>query len=321
MAIILKKILSLYLSLSLIFLFSTTAFASSDEGNILYHGLIGALTVLFFGVLNALWKLFAWIMKKPNEKAREAEKALLERKNVNKETIDDDILTKEILYFENPDEFVMYINLHQDSNIVWESSDKYIELFQKGYHFFEQKQITKAIDIYKECLDLNPIGISARFELVECYIANKQLSLAKKSLYEMTDFLYEDAMKAKFYRRLGYIATEKNSYKEAYACYIYSLKYENNPSVMQELIYIDSRIGDSIENIDIEKTLAENNIPLLKLQEYVEASEEKPENALTQSQTKNYKNNFCRICGEKLNDGSRFCHECGAKVLEIGEQL
>ena len=45
---------------------------------------------------------------------------------------------------------------------------------------------------------LNPIGISARFELVECYFMSKQLSFARKSLYEMKDFLHDDRLQLSF---------------------------------------------------------------------------------------------------------------------------
>ena len=73
---------------------------------------------------------------------------------------------------------------------MWVSSDKYIELYKKGYQLFECRQFAKAIDVYKECLKLNPIGISARFELVECYLMSKQFALARRSLYDMKDFLH-----------------------------------------------------------------------------------------------------------------------------------
>lgn len=121
----------------------------------------------------------------------------------------------------------------------------------------------RAIDVYKECLKLNPVGLSARFELVECYIVTKQLSFARKSLYDMKDYLMEDALKAKFYRRIGYIAIEEGSYKEAYACYKYSLKYENHPSVSQEMQYIESKAGGLIRRVSAESTLTAHNVPLI----------------------------------------------------------
>ena len=165
-------------------------------------------------------------------------------------------------YFENPMELAIYGKLHGKGSFVsWISSDKYLELYKKGYQLFECGQYAKAIDVYKECLKLNPIGISARFELVECYIVTKQLAFARKSLYDMKDYLMEDSHKAKFYRRIGYIAIEEGSYKEAYACYQYSLNYENHPSVSQEMQYIASKAGSSVKKVSAESTLDAYNIP------------------------------------------------------------
>lgn len=171
---------------------------------------------------------------------------------------------EEQLYFENAIEFAMYVKLYnKKNNVVWVSSDKYIELYKKGYQLFECRQFAKAIDVYKECLKLNPIGISARFELVECYLMSKQFALARRSLYDMKDFLHNDSLKAKFYRRVGFVAIEEGSFQEAYACYQYSLKYENHPSVSQEMKYIESKAGTSVRRTDEIKVLQTNNIPVL----------------------------------------------------------
>lgn len=167
-------------------------------------------------------------------------------------------------YFENPIEFAMYVKLYnKKNNVVWVSNDKYLELYKKGYQLFECRQFAKAIDVFKECLKLNPIGISARFELVECYLMSKQFSLARKSLYDMKAFLHDNTLKAKFYRRIGYIAIEEEAYKEAYACYHYSLRYENHPSVTQEIAYIVSKAGTSVRCNDDEKVLQANNVPVI----------------------------------------------------------
>lgn len=169
---------------------------------------------------------------------------------------------EESYYFENPIELAIYGKLHgKGSTVSWISSDKYLELYKKGYQLFECGQYAKAIEVFKECLKLNPIGISARFELVECYIVTKQLSFARKSLYDMKDYLLEDSQKAKFYRRIGYIAIEEGSYKEAYACYQYSLNYENHPSVSQEMQYIASKVGGTARKVSAESTLDAYNIP------------------------------------------------------------
>ena len=171
---------------------------------------------------------------------------------------------EEQLYFENAIEFAMYVKLYnKKNNVVWVSSDKYIELYKRGYQLFECRQFAKAIDVYKECLKLNPIGISARFELVECYLMSKQFALARRSLYDMKDFLHNDSLKAKFYRRVGFVAIEESSFQEAYACYRYSLKYENHPSVSHEMKYIESKAGMSVKRIDVEGTLAKHNVPII----------------------------------------------------------
>lgn len=171
---------------------------------------------------------------------------------------------EENYYFENPLEFAMYAKLYNKRSIVnWVSSDKYLEMYKKGYQLFECGQYAKAIDTYKECLKLNPIGISARFELVECYIVMKQLQYARKNLYEMKEYLFDNAQKARFYRRLGYIAVEEGSFKEAYACYQYSLNFENHPSVIQEIQYIESKAGASVKGISVEDVLNTNNVPVI----------------------------------------------------------
>lgn len=167
-------------------------------------------------------------------------------------------------YFADPMEFAIYCKLHgKDKKIIWVSADKYIELYKQGYQLFECGQYVKAINAFKESLKLNPIGISARFELVECYIRTKQLSFARKALYEMKEYLCDDANKARFYRRVGYIAIDEGSYKEAYACYKHSLNYENNPLATQEIEYIEENAGKSVKNISIESTLFEYEIPIL----------------------------------------------------------
>ncbi len=200
-----------------------------------------------------------------NEHGINAERKIPKGFNIQREKpVATPTVKEENYYFENPIEFAMYVKLNNNkANVNWISSDKYLDMYRKGYQLFECGQYAKAIDVYKECLKLNPVGISARFELVECYIVTKQLAFARKSLYDMKDFLMEDALKAKFYRRIGYIAIEEGSYKEAYACYQYSLNYENHPSVSQEMQYIESKAGRSVIKISIEGVLKESKVPVI----------------------------------------------------------
>ncbi len=151
---------------------------------------------------------------------------------------------EERYYFENPIEFAVYCKLYANGrNIIWVSGDEYLKEYQKGYQLFEQGQFSKAIEVYKNCLKLNPIGVSARFEMCEAYLQLHKLSNAKNTLLKMKDYLVKEKSIAKFYRRMGFIEIENGNYKVAASCYQYSLKFENHPSVMQELMYIKSKGG------------------------------------------------------------------------------
>ncbi len=143
------------------------------------------------------------------------------------------------------------------------SGDNYIKEYQRGFQLFEQRQFTKALEAYKNCLKLNPIGISARFEMCEAYLQLHNLSSAKQSLLDMKDFLVEEKAIAKFYRRFGFIEIEQGHYREAAACYQYSLKFENHPSVLQELMYIKSQGGSGAVAGVPEKVLSNARIPVL----------------------------------------------------------
>ena len=168
------------------------------------------------------------------------------------------------LYFENPIEFAVYCKLYANGRkIIWVSADDYIKEYQKGYQLFEQGQFIKAIETYKACLKLNPIGLNARFEMCEAYLQLHKLSNAKSTLLEMKDYLIEEKSIARFYRRMGFIEIENNNFKVAASCYQYSLKFENHPSVMQELMYIKSKGGFDATSGDPEKILTKAGIPVL----------------------------------------------------------
>lgn len=118
----------------------------------------------------------------------------------------------------------------------------------------------------KASLVLNPIGISSRFEICECFIQLKDFSSAEEILYDMGRYLLEPKHIAKFYRRIGYIEIEKGNYLGATACYAYSINFECHPTVEQELQYISSKLGIELNNILNNPTifLEKYNIPILK---------------------------------------------------------
>lgn len=167
--------------------------------------------------------------------------------------------------FENEIEFIIYSKLYGDNTeIVWTSATQYLEKYQQGYNYFESHNFEKAIETYLECLQLNPIGILARFELCECYLHTSNFQVAKKSLIEMTNYLYKATDIAKFYRRYGFCETESMQYECAFACYAYSLRYEKHPSVSQELAYINSKWSGNIDPFLLENVLKSYNVPILK---------------------------------------------------------
>lgn len=181
------------------------------------------------------------------------------------ELLSDDLNKDVEFYFENMEEFLLYSSLFKRTNkVVWLSGTEYTDLYKKGYDYFEQGQYKNAVSAFCKCLKLNPVGISARFELVECFIMMKSFILAEGQLRQIKDFLYNNNLKARFYRRFGFISTEKGLYDRAYACYKYSLNFENHISVNQELKYIESKAGSSIRKInDIKSILVKYDVPVL----------------------------------------------------------
>ena len=167
-------------------------------------------------------------------------------------------------YFENPTELAIYGKLYaKGKTVYWLSGDNYLVEYKRGYQLFEQGQYSRAIEAYKKCLELNPIGLSARFEICEAYLKMGNLSSARNTLLEMKDYLIEEKNIARFYRRMGYIEIEKSNYKTAAACYQYSQKYENHPSVIQELMYIKSKGGFGVISGNSEKILSSAGLPVL----------------------------------------------------------
>lgn len=154
-------------------------------------------------------------------------------------------------HFENLTEFLIYTQLCKSTgDVYWYSGNEYIDEYKKGYELFERGQFDKSIEVYQKCLELNPIGIRARFEICEAYLHLKDLTSAQKTLLEMKKMLVEEAQIARYYRRMGYIETERDNYEVAIACYRYSLKYQYHSSVGRELLYIASKCGSNqtVEN-------------------------------------------------------------------------
>lgn len=176
---------------------------------------------------------------------------------------------KEVYFFENITEFLLFIALYGDKrNVTWGNPEVYLNEFKKAYSLFEQ-QFAQSLRVLKNCLALNPIGINARFKMCETYIQLHRLDDARNTLFGMRDLLIEKKAIARFYRRLAFIATENKRYTEACACLIFSKNYENHPSVTNELIYITltSGMGASVIPINPEQTLKNACYPIIPMPE------------------------------------------------------
>ncbi len=169
-------------------------------------------------------------------------------------------------YFENVLELAIYGKLFgAGREVVWLSGDAYISQYKKGYQFAEEGKYREAIAALNASLKVNPIGISARFEICECYLRLNELEKARKLLIDMSAYLLDVKSIAKFYRRMGYIEIENGNHLAAMACYVYSRNFENHPSIEQELQYISAKVGISMSgNMDNpSKVLEKYGIPIL----------------------------------------------------------
>ena len=180
-------------------------------------------------------------------------------------------------HFENLVEMMLFAKLHPDKNCTWISADEYLKEYRKGYSLVENKKFLEAVSVFDHCLELNPVGINARFEQVEALLgqynmekSNRNatsevyLTMAKSKLLTMKDYLCTKREIARFYRRMGYIQTELKNYKVAVACYKHSLTFENIYTVEQEIKYIKMQGGSTILLGKPEKYIEQAGIPLLK---------------------------------------------------------
>ena len=168
-------------------------------------------------------------------------------------------------YFEDMAEMLSYIKYFGNTSVQWFRGDDYLNQYRKGYQLCEEGRYKEAIQELKACFSLNPIGLSARFEICEAYLHMRNLEAARRTLLEMSAYLSTPLKIARFYRRLGYLETEENHYICAVACYAYSSRFENHASINRELLYIRSKTELDIEGIlqDPVPFLIQHCIPVL----------------------------------------------------------
>lgn len=166
-------------------------------------------------------------------------------------------------YFENMEEMIAYVQQYKPGeDVSWASGTEYLDRFKKGYLLFDQGRFSDAIVALKKALEVNPVGLSARFEIVECHMQMGEYAQAKQDLIEIAKFAIRDTDKARFFRRYGFIATEEGNYKLAFSCFTYSLNFEQNASVSNELMYIASKARINFKKVDVKQEIRSEGLPL-----------------------------------------------------------
>ena len=169
--------------------------------------------------------------------------------------------------FDGRMEFILYAKHCKDkgkkNNVIWVNSNEYLSRFMQGYRLFEDMKYAKALRAYKNAMVVNPVAIMARFEICECYIAMLNFLGARSTLMEMTEYLVEAQHIARFYRRMGFIATETGDYKLAIACYLFSRSFEKSDVATAELLYLRKVAKDIREIGDPEAILRKAGVPIL----------------------------------------------------------
>lgn len=243
--------------------------------------------------------------------------------------------------FENNNEFITYISVYKPNrNVIFDSPDRYIELYNLAEASYEKGDYSTAIKQFEDCFAINPVAVNARFEISNCYVQMKDFANAKSTLSDLAKYLVDNSSKAKYYRSYGFIECELGNYKEAYVCYEISKQFENNGLADLEQKYIKSLApGLNIRNKNYDQILCEANITDIRS---INIAEKEINDATTKNKSMesdklddrvfreadflDKKNNvktedikppvvrFCRKCGFKLIDGSIYCSKCGAKV-------
>lgn len=166
--------------------------------------------------------------------------------------------------FNNMLEFVLFVNREKPNytikSIKSNVSNAYTAI---GAICFELKDFSEAKKQLNKAIEWNPYNISAKMELGEVYKIQRDMDNFFDVTLDTYKNIYNEIDLARFYRNLGYYFTEKKNWALAKATYLYSLDFENNMGVNNELNYIKNESNDSsLPNKDsLKSILSENKVP------------------------------------------------------------
>lgn len=166
--------------------------------------------------------------------------------------------------FNNMLEFILFVNREKPdysiNNIKSNISNAYTSI---GFICYELKDYTEAKKQLYKALEWNPYNLSAKMELGEVYKIQHDLNNFFDVTLDTYKHIYREIDLARFYRNLGFYFIEKKNWALAKAVYLYSLGFENNMGVNNELRFIANESKDSSlpSKESLKDILSENKVP------------------------------------------------------------
>jgi tetratricopeptide (TPR) repeat protein len=163
-----------------------------------------------------------------------------------------------------PIDLMLLRNVDKDRKIINLGEIFTVSYMYLGVIAFENRDFDSVEKYIDESLKWDPYNTPARWEKIETYKAKKELEKFYEETIKAYEFIYFPFDLARYYRNLGYYFVEKEDYQLASNLFIYSLVFEKEKMVFQELLYIKSKSNKSIvEDIDVcRDLLLKKNIPL-----------------------------------------------------------
>ena len=179
----------------------------------------------------------------------------------NDSLLTNDLDQMTLYYFENDDEYSIFIKqLYNGSTFHWEAnSTKYIDMIKEATKLFDKGDSEDAITIYRNAISINPVAVKARYGLASCFIELNQPYNAIQEILKMKSYFSSNRDIANYYRQLGKALTNAEEYESAYACYKYSLFFDENDIAFREMTNIERLARQSFSTVRSEDVLKKTN--------------------------------------------------------------
>jgi tetratricopeptide (TPR) repeat protein len=115
----------------------------------------------------------------------------------------------------------------------------------------------------KEALQINPVSTKIILELCDIY-KMRTPTFNKFYFYTMDalKYAYSGYELARIYRNLGFYYYEENNIKLTIACYMHSLKFENDPFVVQRIEQLENNYKIILTDEECQELMQDKHIKL-----------------------------------------------------------